>query len=342
MQDAEAAVAAKPSWIKGYTRLGAAQTAAGLHAEATATYRRALRLDPLNTSLSVALGQAMVAAKAAPAGSPAAGEGGEGAGEEEEEGDADALGAFFGEVEALAKSSARAKRAAKQEFVPGPADAEVARLTGEHSMWRNLNPLFVLGLPVDHEEEDIKRHYRKLSAVVHPDKCKLEAATAAFEAVKAAYAVLQDPERRAAVLDIHREAEEEAKRTLKRMRKRGTPDSDMPSEAEEVQREVQRRFAEIERKKRKFEKRLASKAARDAEEESTAKEVEAEVKAEEAVWEEKRLNRFSNWQGFKGAKKRRLGGIKNDSIRYGVKAAEAAKADTVSAADEKVFKSKWR
>jgi len=38
-----------------------------------------------------------------------------------------------------------------------------------------------LGLSLIAPEADVKRHYRKLAAQVHPDKCKLEGAEEAFK-----------------------------------------------------------------------------------------------------------------------------------------------------------------
>ncbi len=38
-----------------------------------------------------------------------------------------------------------------------------------------------MGLPLVAPEADVKRHYRKLAAQVHPDKCKLEGAEEAFK-----------------------------------------------------------------------------------------------------------------------------------------------------------------
>lgn len=39
----------------------------------------------------------------------------------------------------------------------------------------------VLGIPKDAEQADAKRQYRKLAAMVHPDKCALEGAEEAFK-----------------------------------------------------------------------------------------------------------------------------------------------------------------
>lgn len=355
MADGRAAVAANPSWLKAYLRLGAALTAAGQHAEAVDTYSKALKVDPTAVAVSMALSRAKVmAAGAAAAGAAAAGPqasahdaaGAGGGGEDTpvaaaDGGGEDLMASFMGEV-AAATAEVRA-RGRKRAYTPGSAEVEVARLLQEHHAWVNLDPFLVLGLAPDAEEEEIKRHYRALSAVVHPDKCSLPRASEAFEEVKRAYQTLKDEERRAACVQLYEEARVEALRTLRRLRKRGTAPEEMPDTEDEVARTVRLRFAEIERKKKRFEKRLAGKAARDAEEDAATREIEAEDKADEETWDAKRGNRFNNWQGFKGGgKRRRLGGINNDSLRYGVKAKAAAEADAVSAADEAVFKSTWR
>ncbi len=355
--DAQAAVSSNPSWIKGYIRLGAALSADGQHDSAVSVYKRALKVDPTQTAVSVALGRATVMASVAkgvsPASASAAGAeaaeqaqgekdnsdgGGEGNTSSPAEDGGDMLAAFLGEVQAAQVAAKVAAR--KRQFKPGDAAHEIARLLQPHHAWINLDPFGVLCLPPDATEEEIKFHYRRLSAVVHPDKCTLDGAMDAFQALKTAYQTLQDEERREACAQLYREAEEEAEKNLKRLRKRG---EEVPPLQEELTREVRRRFAEIERRKRKFEKRLVGKAQSDAEVEAAKAAIEAEDAADEEKWDKTRDSRFNNWQGFKGGgKKRRVGGINNDSLRYGVKAAEAAKASTADAADEKVFKSTWR
>ena len=44
-----------------------------------------------------------------------------------------------------------------------------------------LNPFERLNLRFDATPEDVKRQYRKLSLMVHPDKCKHEQASTAFD-----------------------------------------------------------------------------------------------------------------------------------------------------------------
>lgn len=54
---------------------------------------------------------------------------------------------------------------------------EVNRVLGAFK----LNPFEQLGLPFDATQEEAKRQYRKLSLLIHPDKCKHPLATSAFE-----------------------------------------------------------------------------------------------------------------------------------------------------------------
>ena len=66
----------------------------------------------------------------------------------------------------------------------GTSEEQIERLLQSNYAWKNLNPYEVLQLDVDATEEDIKLRYRKLSTLVHPDKClHLEQAREAFEEV---------------------------------------------------------------------------------------------------------------------------------------------------------------
>ena len=75
-------------------------------------------------------------------------------------------------------------------------DNEVKRII---SAFR-LNPFEQLGLRYDATEEDIRRQYRKLSLLVHPDKCRHPQAKAAFEIVNSASKQLQNEEYRKELL----------------------------------------------------------------------------------------------------------------------------------------------
>lgn len=63
----------------------------------------------------------------------------------------------------------------------------------------------ILQVPKDVSEEDLKRAYKKLALLTHPDKNKTENAEEAFKAVGKAYTTLSDPQKRS-VYDRHGEA----------------------------------------------------------------------------------------------------------------------------------------
>jgi curved DNA-binding protein len=56
----------------------------------------------------------------------------------------------------------------------------------------------VLGVPRNATQDDVKRVYRKLARKYHPDVSKLPDAETRFKELGEAYAVLKDPEKRAA------------------------------------------------------------------------------------------------------------------------------------------------
>ena len=67
-------------------------------------------------------------------------------------------------------------------------DNEVNRILGAFK----LNPFEQMGLRFDATHEEAKRQYRKVSLMIHPDKCKHPLATSAFEVLGNAHQQLQD------------------------------------------------------------------------------------------------------------------------------------------------------
>eukprot|EP01012_Entosiphon_sulcatum_P006431 TRINITY_DN13034_c0_g1_i1.p1 TRINITY_DN13034_c0_g1~~TRINITY_DN13034_c0_g1_i1.p1 ORF type:complete len:272 (-),score=35.46 TRINITY_DN13034_c0_g1_i1:9-824(-) len=59
------------------------------------------------------------------------------------------------------------------------------------------NPYDILGVAPDSSEDDIKRAYRKLALVTHPDKNTSPGSEEAFKAVGKAFSILSDPQKRA-------------------------------------------------------------------------------------------------------------------------------------------------
>uniref|UniRef100_A0A1I7WE50 J domain-containing protein n=1 Tax=Heterorhabditis bacteriophora TaxID=37862 RepID=A0A1I7WE50_HETBA len=77
----------------------------------------------------------------------------------------------------------------------GLDDNIILPLSGEEALDRLLNSRCndaygVLGLRADCSDEDIKRHYKKLAALLHPDKNILEGAEEAYEMVGTAFAAI--------------------------------------------------------------------------------------------------------------------------------------------------------
>lgn len=67
-------------------------------------------------------------------------------------------------------------------------DNEVNRILGAFK----LNPYEQLGLRNDATPEEIKKQYRKVSLLVHPDKCSHPLSSDAFKVIQSANKNLQD------------------------------------------------------------------------------------------------------------------------------------------------------
>lgn len=90
------------------------------------------------------------------------------------------------------------------------SDQQINRLLRAGSTYFNLNPFEVLQLDPATEPDQIKKKYRSLSMLVHPDKNRdnVERAQAAFECVNKAYKVLCNEVTRKKCLDVYEEAKD--------------------------------------------------------------------------------------------------------------------------------------
>ena len=106
----------------------------------------------------------------------------------------------------------------KQEFAQFMAEMkklsrEDNHYTQEFQLDKLLNNTFVNPfdiLEVGHEasEAEIKKKFRMLSVLVHPDKCKHERASDAFHLLEQAYKTLMDADKRRMYQRVMREARE--------------------------------------------------------------------------------------------------------------------------------------
>ncbi|EDQ84985.1 uncharacterized protein MONBRDRAFT_29669 [Monosiga brevicollis MX1] len=90
------------------------------------------------------------------------------------------------------------------------SERQIERLLRPGKKYRNLNPYEVLQVPWDCEDSVIKKQYRKLSILLHPDKNRgnPEQAQEAFEEVNKAKQMLDDPEKMGWVNMILEEAQQ--------------------------------------------------------------------------------------------------------------------------------------
>ncbi len=156
--------------------------------------------------------------------------------------------------------------------------------------------------------EDVRKKYRRLSILVHPDKNPgdPERAQAAFDAVKKAYEVLDDEETRKRCYELVEEAEGRTKINMeekrKALRKQGKPqvvDEDDPEKYKQaVKILLMKLFADLERKRRTMEQKVSEDAARKREAELAAEERRNMEKEFNKNWEESRQGRVNSWLSF--------------------------------------------
>lgn len=85
---------------------------------------------------------------------------------------------------------------------------QIERLMRPGSTYLNLNPFEVLQVDPETPIDDIKKKYRRLSILVHPDKNQDNAdkAQQAFEVVNRAWRTLENEETRKKCMDVVEEA----------------------------------------------------------------------------------------------------------------------------------------
>jgi len=198
---------------------------------------------------------------------------------------------------------------------------QIDRLLRPGSTYRNLNPYEVLQLDPKLPIEDVRKKYRRLSILVHPDKNQddPERAQAAFDAVKKSYALLDDEKTKKKCEEVVEEAEgrtlknmEEKRKKLIRINKgKGLPsegphnkiDEDDPAKFKQsVQMLTMKLFADLERRRRQLEQKVSDDAGKKREAEIEAEDKKSVEKEFAKNWEESRQGRVNSWLNFKWGK----------------------------------------
>ncbi|XP_031112276.1 J domain-containing protein spf31 [Ipomoea triloba] len=214
--------------------------------------------------------------------------------------------------------------------------AEVSEVERDNEVNRilscfKLNPFEYLNLSFDSSLEDVKRQYRKLSLLVHPDKCKHPQAKEAFGALAKAQQLLLDPQERDYVLNQVNAAKEELKSKWKKQVKKDTASKlkSLVSEgkfeqeyeqSEEFQQQLKLKVREIlteqEWRRRKMQMRISEEEGRLKKDEEEQKEMWKRKREHEEQWEGTREQRVSSWRDFmKGGKKVKKGEIRPPKLK---------------------------
>ncbi|KAF3788130.1 J domain-containing protein [Nymphaea thermarum] len=181
-------------------------------------------------------------------------------------------------------------------------DNEVARIL---SCFK-LNAFEHLNLPFDSSIDDVKKQYRKLSLLVHPDKCKHPQAKEAFGALAKAQQLLLDPQEREYLLNQVTAAKEELRAQRKKQLKKDTASKikslvdegkyeQQYERSEEFQQLLKQKVREIltekEWRRRKMQMRISEEEGRLKKDEEETKEMWKRKREHEEQWEGTREER---------------------------------------------------
>ncbi|XP_078423430.1 dnaJ homolog subfamily C member 8 isoform X1 [Cetorhinus maximus] len=194
-----------------------------------------------------------------------------------------APGVDSGGEEAFKLFLTEVKQIEKRDSVLTPKQ-QIERLTRPGSTYINLNPFEVLQIDPEATDEELKKRFRQLSILVHPDKNQddPERAQKAFEAVDKAYKMLLEPEQKKRAIDVIQAAREtiehnmkEKRKALKKEGKACIVEEDDPETFKQlVHKQTMKLFAELEIKRKEREAKDMHERKRQREEE-----IEQEEKA---------------------------------------------------------------
>ncbi|CAB3367001.1 Hypothetical predicted protein [Cloeon dipterum] len=205
------------------------------------------------------------------------------------------------------------KEIEKRDSVLTPSQ-QIERLMRPGSSYFNLNPFEVLQVDPETPLDEIRKKYKRLSILVHPDKNQDDAdrAQEAFEVVNRSWKILESDLSRAKCMEIVEEAKGRTDLSIEEKKKKFKKDGKEYVELspEEYKRQVyvltMKLFADMERKRRDLEKRDMEERKRKREQEIDAEEKAKKDKEWQQNFEESRQNRVESWKTFQaGGKKKK-------------------------------------
>uniref|UniRef100_A0A1B6DKK4 J domain-containing protein n=1 Tax=Clastoptera arizonana TaxID=38151 RepID=A0A1B6DKK4_9HEMI len=199
------------------------------------------------------------------------------------------------------------KEIEKRDSVLTPKQ-QIDRLLRPGSTYFNLNPYEVLQIDPETSLEEVKKKYKRLSILVHPDKNQDDSdrAQQAFEIINKAWKTLENEETRHKCLEIIEEAKERTNHMIKEKKKKQKKDG-KESQIEEDDPQAYRHavyvmtmklFADLERRRRDLEIRDTEERKRKREQEIEEEEKAKMQKEWQKNFEESRQNRVNSWKAF--------------------------------------------
>nr|CAG4637348.1 EOG090X0DLG [Ceriodaphnia reticulata] len=189
---------------------------------------------------------------------------------------------------------------------------QIDRLLRAGSSYFNLNPYEVLQIDPELPVEEIKKKYKRLSILVHPDKNTEDSdrAQQAFEVINRAWKILENEKTRKRCLEIVEEAKGMTELAMtekrKKLKKEGKDTRIEEDDPLKYRRAVYvmtiKLFADMERKRRELEQRDMEERKRKRETEIEAEEKAKVDKEWQKNFEESREGRVSSWQKFQNKK----------------------------------------
>ncbi|CAG9471859.1 unnamed protein product [Plasmodium vivax] len=232
--------------------------------------------------------------------------------EGEQKGEADELGEdalnemfddFLKDIENI--SSTMENQQEGKKLNKGDAQSEIARLLAN----KNSSPFEIFDIHEDINMEMIKSKYRRLSVLIHPDKCKIEKASEAFHILNKAYEELKRDDIKEQYKSVYETAKKNIikKLNLKKIKNELNEYLNKNEEEYEISKEVQllineecENLLKVQKEKMEYAQKckLANlQYAKEKEEEKIKEELKKEE--ERKLWIEGRDERVNNWKNYK-------------------------------------------
>ncbi|TMW42231.1 hypothetical protein DOY81_012691 [Sarcophaga bullata] len=189
---------------------------------------------------------------------------------------------------------------------------QIDRLLRPGSTYFNLNPFEVLQIEPEATVEQIKKRYRQLSILVHPDKNQddKERAQKAFDIINRAWKTLENDLGRKKCLEVYEEAKERTDHMIAEKRKKikkenrfeTIPEDDPIKYKHAIYVMVMKLFADMERRRQQLDQRDQEERKRKREAEIEEEERRKVDKEWQKNFEESRQSRVNSWHDFQSGK----------------------------------------